>query len=576
MARHRDTTRSRGISRGPVVTVAAVLVLVLLVLGWFQVRAQVDEQTSAAAARCVDGTSTLTVAADPDAAPALTDLAQRFTDTAPVVRDQCVVVSVRPVGQDEVLAGLQGSWDAATLGPEPAVWVAQESSTAGLLPAEGLVAAEGDRASLMTSPVLLALPSAAAAAVTDAGLSWAQLPGLQSAPDGWAQLGAPQWGELSLGLPPGAAVTAAATRAVAADVSGTTPTADLAAQPEVAAALSALGAGPQPQPGSTSAALDTLAGTADPATAPYQLVPATEQQVFAHGGELSGVQPGGPVPVLDFPYLAITAPWVDETQSRAASAWQEFLGAPEQQQTLADAGFRAGDVPLPDGGQALAFAPLTDPMVPADPTTVDALTTALTAPAQSGPRSTVLLDVSSSMGTALGDTTRLGATTAGLAARVAALPDQNQLGLWVFSGQPGAAPPYRVLVPTAPLSDGGAQRAALGSALDGATPETTTSLNAATIAAYTAAVEAAEPAAPDSLLVIADGPDDDGTTTAADVLAAIASLGGVDNGVRVDVIALGEADVAALTEVAAATGGTLRAVGDARDPALGAALDELL
>lgn len=576
MARHRDAAATRRISRGPVIVVVVVVVLALVVLGWFKVRDRTTEQSAQAAAQCVDGTTTLVVAVDPDAAPALTELAQRWTGTEPVIRDRCVAVQVRAVAQAQALAGLQGTWDTAILGPEPAVWVAQDSGTVARLPAEGTVAAAEDPASLMSSPVLLAVP-AAAAAVAGAGVTWAQLPGLQSADDGWAQLGQPQWGALTVGLPAGSPSSTAAAQAVAAAVSGAAPVTDTTAQPDVAEALSALGAGPDPQPPSTSAALDALAATTDLAGTPYQLVPASEQQVFARGGELVGVVPGGGAPVLDFPYVALSAPWVDDTQSRAASEWRQYLAAPEQQQTLADAGFRAGDATLPDSGDAVAFAPVVDALAPADPTTADALTGALTAPAPAPirPRSTVLLDVSGSMGRAAGPATRLAATTAALGARITALPDLEEVGLWTFSRGLDGQLPYRRLVPTAPLADG-AQRAALLGALGGVVPESATSLYASTIAAYTAAVQSAAPDAPDSVLLITDGPDDDGTTGGQNLLDTVGALGGPGNGVRIDVITLGEADVAELSQVAAATGGAISVVGDPSTPALGTALEQLL
>lgn len=565
MSRHRNAGASRTISRGPVIGVASGLVLALVVLGWFQVRGNIDEQSAEAAALCVDGTSALAVVADPDVAPALTELAQRYTASEPVVRDQCISVTVTAAGPGAVLAGLRGSWDTTTLGPRPAVWVAADSATATQVPVDGEVARTEEPPSLTSSPVVLAAPAPVAEALGSAGaIDWARLAELQAADEGWAALGEPGWGALTVALPAGSAANVGALQAVAATVAGTPPTAETVVEPAVANAVSALGRGEDPQPANLGAALDTLGALTDPTGSGYQLVPATAQQVQAHGDDLVATSPDGATAALDYPYVALTAPWIDDTQARAAGAWREYLSQPAQQQTLAAAGFTAAD----------GVGPVPDAMAPADTGLATALVDAASTPPPLAARATVLLDVSGSTAVDVGDTTRLGATAAALRTRFDELPDDTAVGLWTFSTALDGDLPYRALVPAAAVADD--QRSALADALAGLEPESATSLYASVTAAYAAALTDADPDAPDSVLVITDGPDDDPSTSSADLLATIADRGGADAGVRIDVITLGEADSTTLGGIAAATGGTLVDVGDAGTPELSAALSRLL
>ncbi|MXQ78965.1 hypothetical protein GSM98_22690, partial [Rhodococcus rhodochrous] len=105
------------------VAVGVVLAL-LAVLGWFRLRDNIDNQATAAAETCVEGDTVLHIAADPLIAPALTELAEQWTDCGVrVIRDHCVtaeITAVDSLAAADTLAA--GTWDPA-LGPEPALWV---------------------------------------------------------------------------------------------------------------------------------------------------------------------------------------------------------------------------------------------------------------------------------------------------------------------------------------------------------------------------------------------------------------------------------------------------------------------
>ncbi|WP_241665766.1 VWA domain-containing protein [Prescottella subtropica] len=392
MGRHRNDRRLRGVSKGPLAAAGAVLLLVLGVLGWFQLRDRTDEQGTAAAGLCVEGAATLTVAADPALAPPIRELAARFTGTRPVVRDHCITVAVHDAATDAAVAALtDGTWT-DTLGPAPALWI---------------------------------------------------------------------------------------------------PT----------------------------------------STAATDRVPA-------------GVLDGGPKPVAGRPAAILDTTWVDDTAARAAAAFVDYLRKPEQQQTLTAAGFDTVDPPAP-------------------------------APAPAGRTTTILLDVSGSMGADDLTGTRLNNTAAALTTRIDTLPDDTNLGLWVYSRGLDATKPYRIEVPTGPLADDD-RRTRLATELRGLRPRTATSTYTSLTAAHTAAVDGYTDGRTNSVLLITDGPDDSGTGTAG-LEQALATAA---HPVRIDVIFLGDdrndPDRATLEQVTDRTGGTLVTVPDAHGPELAAALTTML
>ncbi|GAB2922332.1 substrate-binding domain-containing protein [Rhodococcus aerolatus] len=565
-----------------------VVLLVLAVIGWFKVRDSSDSAGAAAAATCLDGTSTLAVAAAPDVAPVVTQLAAAYTERRTVVRDQCVEVLVTPVAPGAALAGLQGTWDTAADGPEPALWIPSDTTWATRAATIDPSPVTGVPRSLGSSPVLLAVPAAAAPAVADAGLTWADVAARQGTA-AWGDLGQPGWPTFTQALPPaapGGDLTPLVGQAVAAGAAGTSDgpvTAAQVADPATTRALAGLAAGPDPQPASASDALATLTGLGSVPGSAFQAVAATEQQLLALDQgptPVAGVALAGATPVADHPLVTLQGSWVDETQARASAAFAEDLTGPDAQQQLTVAELRAGGGPptVPDGlvvgtpGTALALA---------DAAATTAVLDALARPAAAATpaRTTVLLDVSGSTGAQEGPGTRLANTAAALTARVQALPDQAAVGLWPFSRNLDGDLPYRVAVPTGPLTDpvgGVPRRQALATALAGLRPESATSSNFALQGAYTAAVQGYVPGRPNTVLLVTDGPND-GITTAADVLSTIRSAGDPARPVRVDVVVVGPGfDTSGLAQVAQATGGTLVDAGLSSGPGLGDALGRLL
>lgn len=582
MARHRDAAASRRISRGPVLAVVFVLVLCLLTFGWFRLRADVGAQGAQAAAACVAGTSSVTVAADPDIATTLIELARRYSATTPVVRDRCVTVTVTPLASRQVLTGLQKGWDTAKMGPQPAGWVAQDSSFTRQLAATSAKQLNGEPTSVATSPLVLAVPVGAGATVTASGLSWAELPGVQGSAQGWSRLGQPSWGTFTAALAMGTSgttLTPQAAQAVVAGISGVAPTQASLTNPATARALTALGHGPSPQPETTASALAAIGALTSVPGSRYQAVPATEQQVYAAAQTaprtLSAGVLAGPAPSLDYPFALLAGTAVDDTQSRAAAAFEAYILGAQAQQTLSDGGFRTSGGTMPADNDAVSFGARAAALAPTDAASADAITAALTTPVLA-PRTTVLLNVSSSMAVPESGGTRLSATTGALAARLRVLADGSSVGLSTIVRGLGGSAPQTNDVAVAVLAADGVQRSALLAGLGSLQPRAAVSADSSVVASYAAAVAAYSASGTNRVLVITDGPNDNGGTAEAGVLAATRAAADPSRPVRVDVIAIGGEDVGALTALAQTTGGTMRTVPSGSSEAMRTALTELL
>ncbi|MFM1726287.1 substrate-binding domain-containing protein [Rhodococcus sp. PAM 2766] len=580
MGQHRSDRRTRGVSKGPVIALVSVIVLVFGVVGWFQLRDRASSQGTAAAGACVEGDIRLDVAADPDIAGPVRDLAARYTDTLPVVRDHCVSVQVHDATTTAVTEALaaapDGPWN-DEIGPAPALWIPASATAIDRLAGSGVV--DGTPKPLASSPVVVAAPEELALALTAAGTGWQNLPGLQTGNDSLDRIGLRGWGSLKLALPAGPASAAAldAVAAATANVGAGPLDESQAGSPQVSTAIGALANGStaiHDAPASTTDAVSLLAGQSAPASAAVHAVPVTEQQLYAAGDDARGlvaVAPAGATPVLDHPAAILAAPWVDETLGRAAAQFVDFLRRPEQAQHFVDAGFRVGDrtpaatdrTPMPPLGQVLA--PPTGPAAArlaqtfANPTVPQA--------------TTILLDVSGSMGYTDGDGTRLSNTVDALSARIAALPASSDVGLWVYSRGLDGSKPYLVKVPTGPLSDGD-RKQRIETALRSLRPATATSTYASVIAAHASAVDGFVDGRPNSVLLVTDGPNDDTSTGTQKLTQA---LTGAAHPVRIDVISIGEnTDQDTLRSMADRTGGTLIAVPSTQGPALGDAFAKTL
>ncbi|MBF6338890.1 VWA domain-containing protein [Nocardia abscessus] len=551
MGTHRSGTRSRGVSKGPVIAVVAIVLLAAIVVGWFQLRDRAANQDSAAAAECVEGPATLHVTADPSIAAQVRTAADSYNATQPKVRDHCARVAVTAQPSSAIVAAFTSGkpWDQA-LGPQPALWIADSTRSIESMRVPGLI--EGTPVSIAASPIVLAVPEELHRALEQAEVSWADLPRLQQGSLG--EIGLSGWGGLRMALPSGDATLAAAT-AVGSAVSGAEPLSEQAAQSgQVVAAISGLAAD-APESSGAAAALSEITAQ----DAPMHALAATEQQLKGLPGVLA-FRPAGSAPVADYPAALMSGAWVDKTQNLIAGRFTDYLRKPEQAQAFVTAGFGSAPqnaAPVPSRGA------------------LDKVRDTLAHPVL-GVRSTVLVDVSASMGTAEGATTRLANVLAAVNSTMTVMPPDFGLGVWTFGKNLDGNTPYRVAAATAPLTT--EQRTKISTALSSVRPDENRSDQAypSLIAAFKSAVTGYTAGRTNSVLLITDGPDDDSTVTgpqlAADITAAIDRT----RPVRVDVIVLGGSGTQTLQALAQQTGGSYTRLATSDDISFGSAVVKAL
>ncbi|MEV4152957.1 VWA domain-containing protein [Nocardia salmonicida] len=552
MGTHRNGTSSRSISKGPVIAASVLVLVIVAVFAWFQLSDRADSTDVAAAAECVEGAASLDVTVDPAIAGPVRAAAERYNASKPRVRDHCARVEVSARPSTSVGAGLAdvATWDPA-LGPKPGLWIADSSRSIELVRVPGLI--EGTPASIATSPIVLAVPDALRQALEQHQIAWADLPRLQQG--SLDEIGLTGWGGLRMALPVGDATTAAAA-AIGSSISGTEPLTEQAAgSGQVVAAISGLAAAAQ-APADLTTAMSAI--SANPTDDEVHAVAATQQQLGTGG--LTAFRPVGIAPLADYPAALLSGPWVDKTQNLIALRFIDFLRAPEQAGALATEGFgpAIGSAPANPARAALAKvqSTLANPVL--------------------GVNATVLLDVSSSMGTAEGSTTRLSNAIAAVASTLQVMPPDFGLGLWTFGKNIDGTTPYKAQVTTDLLTD--AQRNAVGSAVTSVKPSQLTADQAypSLLAAYRAAVAGYSPGRTNSVLLITDGPDDDSTLTGPALVEEITAATTAGKPVRIDVVVISGQGTQTLQTLADQTGGTYTRMPTSNDLGFGTAVVKAL
>ena len=570
--RRRTDSTPRGVSKGVIAALVAVVVLVGGVILWRFFGDAMSRRSQDAAQQCVQGTATVAVVADSAIADNVMKLAEAYNAEATPVGDKCVTVAVTKADSNSVITGLTGSWP-TELGERPALWIPASSVQSARLQAAAGKQIVSDARSLVTSPVVLAVRPQLAAVLGQQG--WPALPGLQTNPAA-LEANLPGWGSLRLALPvtgaSDAAYLAAEAVATTAAPPGAPPTAGLGA----VSAL--LGGQPQLADNTADLAWNALTVAGDPAAAPVHAVAITEQQLFARTSALPDAKslvaewiPDGPVAVADFPTVLLAGPWLAEEQVSAASEFARFMDKPEQLAELAKSGFRAAGA-TPAGNDVVGFPTLGATLPVADDATRTAVTAAV-APA-SATTTTVILD--QALTGDEGGRSRLSGVASALSNRIVALPPSAAVGLWTFDGADS-----RPVVPTGALSDdlGGQPRsAALASTLAGLTPTGGGAVSFTTLPrAYTDALANYRPGQPNSILVITQGPHTDQTLDGPGLQNYLKSAADPTRPVTINVIDFGgDPDRPTWEAVAATSGGSYQEIATSNSPDLVAAIARML
>lgn len=439
-------TKRRGVSVGVIAALVTVVVVVAAVILWRFFGSVLSDRSREASARCVSGSVSVPVLADPSISDQLGALAGKYNQTAAPIGDKCAKVEVKSTDPTSVVDGMANKWP-SNLGPRPALWVPASSvSAARLIAGAGEQAVSGEAKSLATSPVLLAVRPQLKDAL--AQQNWGTLPALQTTPTALDGLSLPGWGSLRLALPTVENSDAAylAAEAVASAAANGAP-----ANAGAGAVHRLMAAQPKLSDAKASTALDALIAASDPATAPVHAVVTTEQQLYQRSqhtdnakGKLAAWLPPGAPAVADYPAVLLAGEGLSHEEITAASEFERFLRKPEQLAELSKAGFRVNGG-TPPKNDVLNLGSLPDALSIGDISTRATLANAVGGTSKSA-AVTILLD--QSMPSTDGAKTRLGNVTAALMDRVKAMSPNSSVGLWTFDGVSG-----RTEIPVAPLSD---------------------------------------------------------------------------------------------------------------------------
>ncbi|MGY1684796.1 VWA domain-containing protein [Geodermatophilus sp. SYSU D00867] len=534
MGRHADTTSARRVQRpAPIALVVALLVVALVAGGvvWWL-----------AGSGSSDGcgtTRTVRVTVAPELGDVAQDLLAEPQDLGGGACAAAEVAAQEPLQTVGDLSALEGSALPQVWVPDSSLWTVR----AGDAPLD-------PSGSMATSPVVLGTSRAAADAL------------------GWSEQ-APQWSEALSGARPVAVPDLAASAegvAALAAVRTSLGGGDAADNAVVQAVLAAR-RGPAVSPADALA----TAQSGDPGS---PLVPVSEQEVISvnRGSEdpqLVAVYPAEGSPELDYPVLRVGSPGDDDRA--AVDAVVRALTSESARTAVLAAGFRDADgtAPTDPGAGVREQAP---EVLPVDAEQVQGLLAELARLAAPS-RLLTVIDVSQSMEAPAGNGTR--ATLARDAAKSALtlIPGTSSIGLWVFAYQLQGEQDWVELAPIRTLDeevDGGTQRDALDEQLDtlpGRLSPGGTGLFDTALAAVRAAREQYDPNAVSSVVLVTDGTNEDSSGIALDELVqTLQDEADPQRPVKVIGVALGpDADVAALEQIAQATGGAAYSAVDPND-----------
>jgi EmrB/QacA subfamily drug resistance transporter len=297
----------------------------------------------------------------------------------------------------------------------------------------------------------------------------------------------------------------------------------------------------------------------------YPILAVPEQAVFTHNrrhpaDSALAIYPREGTLSMDYPYLITTH---DPVTLQAARLLETELRGPQTQADIRALGFRSADGATPS---AFGPQPATSPPPRPAPQPADVLKAVQAWQKLSqGVRNLTLIDISASTTEPVGPgLTRLEATTQAARSVIAAMPDDAELGVWLYARRLHGELDWAELVPVGPLRApyGPATRRRqldFGLSQIAAVPEGRTGLYDTVLAAYRTMQRSYDPKPVNSLLLLTDGTNDDpGGISLSGLLAAL--LGEYDPARPVQIVVVGfgdDVDRGALDQIAGATRGSV-------------------
>ena len=556
-----------------------------------------DGDEPAVAGACGANGITLTMAASPEKAALVKQIAADYQRQKPQVDGRCVQVRLTTKSSGAAMAALAKGWNEAADGPRPDVWSPASSGWVTLLQQRGTGA---DKPSLVppdvpriaASPLVIAMPRPMAEALgwPKRKLGWREMLDLAKNPAGWASKGHPEWGRFRLGKTNPNFSTSGLNATIGAYFAATGLSSDLQDKDVTSKRAHDFVAGVERSVvhyGDTTLTFLANLQRADDAGAGLSYISAVtveEKSVWDYNqGNPSGDpatlgrHPKPKVPLVaiypkegtllsDHPYVVLKAAWVDDAKRKAAAGFVTYLQGREAQRRFLDAAFRDyKNTPGSLATEANGLLP-REPATLLQPPSPPVLDKVLTSWADVRKRANVLLvmDTSGSMGEQVPGT---GDSKLDLAKRAAVnalgqFADDDQVGLWMFSTELEGSVDHRELVPVGPMKEklatdaGQSRREVLRSRIEGLPPEGGTGLYDTSLGAYEAISDQVEPDAINAVVLLTDGRNEDNNGISLENLLPRLHTEQGDRSVRLFTIAYGaDADLEVLRKIAQETNG---------------------
>ena len=470
-----------------------------------------------------------------------------------------IEVEAIPMGSIESMnAILDGSMQPTVWSPASSVYLPLANAQWRNLHSTDLV--EGTPKDLVLSPVVIAMWRSMAEALgwPDQALGWSDIAQMAISPEGWSAYGFPEWGSFKFGHTHPGYSNSGVVAIIAQTYAGAGKQRGLTVQdlkdPKVADFMAKVQASIIHYGTSTGFFGERMfergPSYLSAAVLYENLVVAQESKRLA--GESSqlpvvAIYPKEGTFWSNHPYILLNAPWVTADQKEAATEFENFLLAREQQLKALEFGFRPADPTIP------LSAPL-DALHGVDPSQPKTILEIPTAEVIAGIQDlwqqnkkpvdlVVVMDISGSMS---GE--KISAARTSLIQFIERLDERDRLQVILFNQD---------VISLTPLTEVGPKRQEITQRISGVIEEGNTSLYDATIQAYSELQANGDPSHIRAIVVLSDGQDTESVNSLGQVLQSIGqSVEEGGNAIKLFTIAFGEdADTEILKQIAEITGG---------------------